>query len=119
MTYIGQPVPELPVNHLDRAARYYCERLGFTRQWAFPDIISISREDVAIFFRLTDEAVIPQTHWIYSEDVDATFAEMEKSGADIVEPITDKPWGLRQFTIRDPDGHRFHIHHQIDRSRTA
>jgi len=118
MTTIGQPVPELPAANLERSARYYTERLGFTRQWAFPDIISISRDDVAIFFRKTEERVVPQIHWIYSEDVDATYAEMRDAGATIVEPIDNKPWGLRQFTFEDPDGHRFHVHHNYDRSES-
>lgn len=118
MTYIGQPVPELPVASMERSARYYTETLGFTRQWAFPDIISISRGDVAIFFRKTEERIVPQIHWIFSEDVDATYNEMQEAGATIVEPIDNKPWGLRQFTIEDPDGHRFHVHHNYDRSES-
>ena len=116
MTTIGQPVPELPSANLERSARYYTEKLGFTRQWAFPDIISISRDDVAIFFRKTEERITPQVHWIFSEDVDATHTEMKEAGAAIVEPIENKPWGLRQFTVEDPDGHRFHIHHDYDRA---
>jgi uncharacterized glyoxalase superfamily protein PhnB len=37
-------------------------------------------------------------------DVDAVRDELEEAGVDIIEPPTDKPWGLREMQIRDPDG---------------
>ena len=43
-------------------------------------------------------------------DVDATYAEPRASGANIVDPIADKPWGLRQFTVEDQDRNRFYVH---------
>ena len=37
-------------------------------------------------------------------DVDAVGRELEEAGVDIIEPPTDKPWGLREMQARDPDG---------------
>lgn len=37
-------------------------------------------------------------------DVDAAFAEVRDSGAEIVEEPTDQPWGVRDFAVRDPSG---------------
>jgi predicted enzyme related to lactoylglutathione lyase len=37
------------------------------------------------------------------DDVDAWWARLG-SGADVVEPLADTPYGSRKFTIRDPDG---------------
>jgi uncharacterized glyoxalase superfamily protein PhnB len=37
-------------------------------------------------------------------DVDAAGGELEEAAVDIIEPPTDKPWGLREIQIRDPDG---------------
>jgi catechol 2,3-dioxygenase-like lactoylglutathione lyase family enzyme len=113
MTTIGQPVPELPVVDLNRATDYYCDKLGFKREWALPEIVAVARGKVVIFFRLSPPPIAPQCHWIFADDVDATFAEMRAGSAMIVDPISDKPWGLRQFTIQDPDGHKFYIHHDI------
>jgi predicted enzyme related to lactoylglutathione lyase len=113
MTTIGQPVPELPVSDLDRARDYYCVKLGFKKEWALPEIAAVSRGNIALFFRLSMKPIAPQNHWIFADDVDATFAEMRASGAVVVDPISNKPWGLRQFTIQDPDGHQFHVHHDI------
>jgi len=112
MTKIGYPVPELPVGDLERARSYYCDRLGFEKAWALPEIAAVSRKGQAtIFFRLSSLPIVPQSHWIYAEDLDGTFEEMQAAGATIVDPLSVKPWGMRQFTVRDPDGHQFHIHH--------
>jgi uncharacterized glyoxalase superfamily protein PhnB len=37
-------------------------------------------------------------------DVDVVGHELEEAGVDIIEHPTDKPWGLREMQIRDPDG---------------
>jgi catechol 2,3-dioxygenase-like lactoylglutathione lyase family enzyme len=38
------------------------------------------------------------------EDVDALHAEAVSRGLEIVYPLTDEPWGIRRFFVRDPDG---------------
>lgn len=37
-------------------------------------------------------------------DVDAVHADAQRRGCDIVYPLTDEPWGIRRFFLRDPDG---------------
>jgi len=38
------------------------------------------------------------------EDVDALYRKAEAAGAEIVHPLTDEPWGVRRFFVRDPNG---------------
>ncbi|MFF9069905.1 VOC family protein [Streptomyces sp. NPDC014891] len=38
------------------------------------------------------------------DDVDAAYGAVRASGAEIVHPLTDEPWGVRRFFVRDPDG---------------
>ena len=45
--------------------------------------------------------------WV--DDVDAVHDECVRSGVQVVRPPTDKPWGVREFLIRHPDGHYFRI----------
>jgi uncharacterized glyoxalase superfamily protein PhnB len=54
---------------------------------------------------------IAQPHWVFAQDIDATYNELKSLGANIVEPLESKPWGLRQFTVEDIDGNRFYFHH--------
>ncbi|WP_079406588.1 VOC family protein [Streptomyces sp. 3211] len=38
------------------------------------------------------------------DDVDAAYAAVRASGAEIVHPLQDEEWGVRRFFVRDPDG---------------
>jgi catechol 2,3-dioxygenase-like lactoylglutathione lyase family enzyme len=38
------------------------------------------------------------------DDVDAAYAVMRESGAEVVHPLQDEEWGVRRFFVRDPNG---------------
>jgi catechol 2,3-dioxygenase-like lactoylglutathione lyase family enzyme len=38
------------------------------------------------------------------DDVDAAYAAANERGSEIVHPLTDEPWGVRRFFVRDPNG---------------
>jgi len=97
MNSIGQAVPELPVADVERAQQHYRG--------------AVSRGDVAIFFRKRTPPFEPAVHWVFAEDIDASYQELKSSGANIVDPLEKKPWGLRQFTVKDLDGNLFYFHH--------
>jgi catechol 2,3-dioxygenase-like lactoylglutathione lyase family enzyme len=46
---------------------------------------------------------------IQIDDVDACHAAALRVGAEIVHPLTDEPWGVRRFFVRDPDGHVINV----------
>jgi predicted enzyme related to lactoylglutathione lyase len=112
LTSIGQPVPELPVSDVERAQRHYRDALGFEIGWLHEggEIGAVSRGKVAIFFRRRTAPFEAGVHWVFADDIDATYDELQSSGAKIVEPLETKPWGLRQFTVEDLDGNRFYFH---------
>jgi predicted enzyme related to lactoylglutathione lyase len=113
LTSIAQPVPELPVADVELAQEHYRDVLGFEIGWLYPDkgIGSVLRGNVTIFFRRRTPPFEPAIHWIFAEDIDASYEELKASGAKIVDPLGEKPWGLRQFTVQDLDGNLFYIHH--------
>lgn len=53
--------------------------------------------------------------WILlaSSDVDATFAQVEATGAEVVQEPTDQPYGFRDCAFRDPAGNLIRIK-QVD-----
>lgn len=110
---MGQPVPELPVADVERAQQHYRDALGFTIGWLYPgkEIGAVSRDKAVIFFRRRQPPFEPAIHWVFAEDVDAWYREMQSSGANIVDPLEKKPWGLRQFTVSDLDGNLFYFYH--------
>ena len=112
LSTIDRPVPELPVADVERAQQYYRDTLGFEIGWLYPgkEIGSVTRGEVAIFFRRREPPFEPAVNWMFAEDVDATYDELKSSGANIVDPLEKKSWGLRQFTLEDPDKNRFYFH---------
>ena len=113
MTSFGPPVPELPVADVERAQHHYRDALGFEIGWLYPgkEIGSVSRDRVVIFFRRRMPPFESVIHWMFAENIDATYEELQSLGANIVEPLETKPWGLRQFTVKDLDGNLFYFHH--------
>jgi len=72
----------------------------------------LSRGDVAIFFRKRKPPFESAVHWVFAEDIDASYQELKSLDVNIVDPLGKKPWGLRQFTVQDLDGNLFYFHHE-------
>ena len=110
---LNQPVPELPVSDVEKAQEYYRDYYGCKIEWLDPskEIGAVSQGNTAIFFRKRQHPFESAVHWIYCNDVDETYKELKTVGANIVEDIEDKPWGIRQFTVQDLDGNVFYFHH--------
>lgn len=111
---ITQPIPELPVADVERAQQHYRDVLGFEITWLLPDkyMGAVKRApDVGIFFRKRTPPFEPAANWVFAPDIEATYKELQSSGANIVDPLQRKPWGLWQFTVEDLDGNIFYFHH--------
>jgi predicted enzyme related to lactoylglutathione lyase len=99
----------------ERSFRFYAENLGLPvyREWGrgstrgvvfflgggFLELSGSSRAGISESVGL----------WLQVRDLDAVGHEFEEAGVDIIEVPTDKPWGLREMQIRDPDGLRIMI----------
>ena len=108
----GQLVPELPVRDVELAQLHYRDALCFEVQWLDPSKVigAVSRGNAVVFFRKTQPPFQPAVHWVHAEDLDAAYAELKSAGADVVSAPEKKPWGLRQFTVKDLDGNLFYFH---------
>lgn len=62
-----------------------------------------------IVHRVEDNVVVRFDNLLWVDDVDATFAALTERGVDFLHGPTDQPWGMRNATLVDPDGHRFEI----------
>jgi uncharacterized glyoxalase superfamily protein PhnB len=62
--------------------------------------------DTAQLQLLTHDATAPETPHISVEvaDVDRVWERANQAGHEIVHPLTDEPWGVRRFFVRDPNG---------------
>jgi len=43
------------------------------------------------------------------DDVNAYYTQLQRDGVAPLSPIADEPWGMREFAIKTPDGHRIKI----------
>jgi len=107
----SRPIPQLPVANVAETQRYYRDVLGFTIDWTWGenDYGAVSRDEAVIFLSATTGPLAPACHILHVGDVDALHATWTQSGAQIDAPPEDKPWGLREFTVRDNNGHSFRI----------
>ncbi len=66
---------------------------------------SISNETAQLTV-MSEDATAPVSPdvTIEVEDVDAVHAKAVERGYEIVHPVTDEPWGVRRFFVRDPNG---------------
>ena len=107
MAKLSRSAPELPSANLDNAIAYYEEKLGFEVAMRLPEneYAVIERDGVAIHL-FVDAASKPSpigVH-IFSSDLDQLYAELQTSGAIITQKIERKPWGNRDFRVRDQFG---------------
>lgn len=100
-------MPELPCDDVPAAVKHYRETLGFSINHAQDDIGVMERDEVTLLLiaRTPQHSGIGSAYF-YVRDVDALYAELIRSGADVQgEPIS-QPWGLREFRVHDPDRNR-------------
>lgn len=105
-------MPKLPVSDMERSIAYYQEALGLTLAWRTVDgslaALATGEIEVLLLVPWTGEGAPPaQSSYVYVEDPDALCAEFREARADIVDPVASRPYGMRDFVVRDPDGHRF------------
>jgi uncharacterized glyoxalase superfamily protein PhnB len=104
----------LAVVDLEVSTRYYIDVLGFSRDpidaagWSF-----LTRDNFSVMLgECSDERPAGElgNHSYFAywriEGLDQFYAEVVARGALVTAKPADKPWGLRVFALRTPDGHR-------------
>lgn len=110
----------LAVHDLEIAARFYERALGFHEVmrpdgWRF-----MMRDDCMLMLgecrdamparELGDHSYIA---YLRVDDVDA-FWNALPSDVEVTSRLADRPWGMREFGVRSPDGHRFMVGQALD-----
>ena len=103
----------LAVKDLAAEAEYYVDKLGFERDFTVPGWEFLSFGAFKLMLgECTDamSAVETGDHSYFAhvlvENVDEIFLEFLSNGAEFTQHVADKPWGLREFSVRTPGGHR-------------
>ncbi len=115
-------MPVLQVSDVARSEAFYCDTLGFTSHGTWgdgPDFAIVQRGQLTIALdRSRQEGPVPlNQYWaayVYVEDADALHKEFAGRGVDIARGLENMPYGLRDFDIRDPDGHLIAFGHDLE-----
>jgi catechol 2,3-dioxygenase-like lactoylglutathione lyase family enzyme len=103
----AQLVVEIEVADLARTINFY-DRLGFQLVRCSGNFASLRFGSGWLFVtrgpRASANAASGTNLRVVVSDIDATWAAATQTGASIERPIADRSYGLRDFTIRDPDG---------------
>ena len=121
MPQITQATFVLAVEDLERSKRFYMEKLGFTEDFSVPGWSFLSRG--ACQLRIGDcPGIKPMREcsdhswfaYLHVDDAKTLYDNCIKQGVEIWHSIGDKPWGMREFAIVTPDGHRIVFGEEID-----
>jgi catechol 2,3-dioxygenase-like lactoylglutathione lyase family enzyme len=105
---IRRAVPNIVSDTPDESRSFYAGLLGFQVAMDMGWIITFvspsnPTAQVSVVHEDASAPVVPQIT-VEVGDVDAIHAEAMRRGLDIVHPLTDEPWGVRRFFVKDPNG---------------
>ena len=115
-----QAAPVLGVQSVAEAADYFQNVLGFECPGGLygpdgePPVYAVMRRGGSeVHLQIRRRSVFAGARgsfegdaYVFVDDVDALHEELKSRGASVSRPPMDEPYGLRDFTIETPDGHR-------------
>lgn len=109
--FFARSIPQLGVKDVAEAQAYYRDVLGFKIDWIWGenDYGAVSRDEMAVYLTRWDCPISPSWNVVNVREVDGLCAEWKSRGANILSEPEDKPWGLREFTLQDLNGHCFRL----------
>lgn len=96
------------VNNVEVSVKYYTEILGFTVDFRYKDLAGLEYSTVLIYLsgpgQDVKRAVGEGSIYIFCDEVDEYFLNISAKGALALIGPDDRPYGMRDFAITDPDG---------------
>jgi uncharacterized glyoxalase superfamily protein PhnB len=103
----------LAVNDFDSALKFFTEKLGFTLDntvggWAFLhlDKFYLMVGDCRGEVPARDTGNHSIFAYVNCNGIDGLYGQYKERGVRFRQPIANRPWGLREFEVETPEGHR-------------
>src|SRR5262249_446601 len=105
--------------------RYYRDKLGFTGEWLWgdpPDFGGVTWGKVGVMFCLQPAlaaTIQGHQHAFLASGLDRLHERHRNNGVQVISPLEAKPWGLREYTVRDPNGYHLRFGEPITTHATS
>jgi len=103
----------LAVKDLPVSVAFYRERLGFNLDFEVPGWAFLSRDRFRVALGECADAMAAHETGDHSyfayvtvDGIDELYREFVAKNVPRVQELSDKSWGMREFGVRTPDGHR-------------
>ncbi len=104
----------LAVSDVRSAVIFYTKKLGFWLAFAegdTPTFAGVNLGRVQMFLEQGNPSSQGCSVYFVVSDADKLYRFHQLSGVEIIEPPGDRPYGLRDYTVRDVDGYRLTFGH--------
>ena len=107
-------IPVLHVSSSAEADEFYCQKLGFSREFAYrpgddldPCYMGLVRDEARIHLSsFRDDSAVGAAVYVFVDDVDGLHEDLLRRGVPVDMPPTDQSWGNREMYVRDADRNR-------------
>lgn len=104
--------PELPVADVRATQAYYRDALGFRIAWLYQEEYgAVYNGKTELYLRRETGPIERCCVFVRVANADDVLAEYREREVKIVAEIATHPWGMREFTVEEINGHRFRIGH--------
>lgn len=111
----------LAVHDARESAKFFVDKLGFKVVSEPSGWVFVAKDNCMLMLGECPDDLHPSKlgchnyfGYLRVDDADGYHAQLKAKGVEILSPISDKPWGMREFSVKTPEGHRIMIGQSID-----
>jgi uncharacterized glyoxalase superfamily protein PhnB len=118
-------VPVIATADVLATVRYFEQTLGFKQQWLWgdPPVYAGVRAGGALLYVTHDPALastikerrLSPDIFLWVNDIDSVYSQHRSASADIAEELTTRPWGVRQYVVREPNGYLLKVAESLEK----
>ena len=117
-------VPVIATADVAATIQYFEQTLGFKQQWVWgdPPVYAGIRAGGALLYvthdpnlasAIQDRRLAPDI-FLWVSDIESVYAQHRATNAQITEALSERPWGVRQYVIREPNGYLLKVAESVE-----
>ncbi len=110
---------QIRTTDLEESIHFYVSKLGLQLSFRYENFYAgVQAGDQVFHLKLTDNKdpsigfVAEGDHfhlYFTTDDVEAKAEEVERNGVSFLKPISETPWGTKEFSVLDNQGHTLYF----------